>query len=246
MLEYVEGGELFNHISSRDVLPEHEAIRIFRQIIAALAYCHQFNICHRDLKPENILMDRNCNIKIVDFGMAALQPMNKWLETPCGSPHYAAPEVIRAEPYRGDKADVWSCGVILFAMLTGFLPFDCPDGDDWRDVVNVVLQCDYRIPDNLSHEAQDLIWRILQPDPRRRMSIKQMWSHPLIQKYAYLDSLDDNGQRYIGPPIPLTIKDCGTQMQNKEEVDRELLRNLRNLWHRATEKELLEKLLNEE
>lgn len=245
VLEYVEGGELFNYISKQDLLEEHEAVRIFRQIIAALSYCHQFNICHRDLKPENILMDGNRNVKIVDFGMAALQPMNKWLETPCGSPHYAAPEVIRAEPYRGDKADVWSCGVILFAMLTGFLPFDSGT-DDWRDVVQVVLEGNYHIPEHLSAEARDLIWRILQVDPRRRIPIEHMWSHHLLKKYDHLDALADGGHRYIGPPAPLTIKDCGPRIKQRTEIDRELLRNLRNLWHRVTEEELMEKLLSDE
>ena len=246
VLEYVEGGELFNHISSREVLTESEAIRIFRQLIAALAYCHQFNICHRDLKPENILMDRNNNIKIVDFGMAALQPINKWLETPCGSPHYASPEVIRGQPYRGDKADIWSCGVILFAMLTGSLPFDCAGSEDWRDVVYVVLECDYQIPDFVSPEAQDLICRILQPDPQHRISIGQMWSHPLIKKYEALDSLDAMRQPYIGPPSPLTAQDCGLQIRKRADIDREVLRNLRNLWHRVTEEELVNKLLSKE
>ena len=245
MLEFVEGGELFNHISIQECLSEAEAVRIFRQIIAALSYCHQFNICHRDLKPENILLDRNMDVKIVDFGMAALQPENKWLETPCGSPHYASPEVIRGQPYRGDKADIWSCGVILFAMLAGSLPFDSV-GDNWRDVVHVVLDCDYQIPGHLSPEAQDLIWRILQPDPKKRISIRQMWSHPLIKKYESLDSMDENGQPYIGSPIPLTIHDCGPRLTHRREIDREVLRNLRNLWHRATEEELLQKLLNDE
>ena len=184
------------------------------------------------------------NVKIVDFGMAALQPMNRWLETPCGSPHYAAPEVIRAEPYRGDKADVWSCGVILFAMLAGYLPFDSGT-DDWRDVVHVVLLGEYQIPDYLSHEARDLIWRILQ-DSKRRMPIKHMWTHPLLRKYEHLDATTADGRHYIGPPEPLTTKDCGPRVQYPGDVDRELLRNLRNLWHRASEEELLNKLLSDE
>ena len=112
VLEYVEGGELFHYISRNGRLPEGEAIRIFRQMIAGLSYCHRFSICHRDLKPENILMDRHGNIKIVDFGMAALQPANKWLTTSCGSPHYASPEVIQAKNYRGDRADIWSSYVL--------------------------------------------------------------------------------------------------------------------------------------
>ena len=169
VLEYVEGGELFDHISSNVRLPEPEAIRIFRQMIAGLSYCHRFNICHRDLKPENILMDRNRNIKIVDFGMAALQPANKWLTTSCGSPHYASPEVIRAQNYRGDKADIWSCGVILYAMLTGTLPFDATG--DWHAVIEMVLAGEYGFPEGLSPEAEDLIVRMLQTDPKQRIPI---------------------------------------------------------------------------
>ena len=127
VLEHVEGGELFDYVSSNGALPEEEAVRLFRQIIGGLSYCHRFNICHRDLKPENILLDGARNVKLADFGMAALQPKGKWLNTSCGSPHYAAPEIILGDPYRGDKADIWSVGIILFAMLNGFLPFDGGD-----------------------------------------------------------------------------------------------------------------------
>lgn len=243
MLEYVEGGELFDHISSNGRLPESESVRIFRQMIAGLSYCHRFSICHRDLKPENILMDRNKNIKIVDFGMAALQPAKKWLNTSCGSPHYASPEVIRAENYRGDKADIWSCGVILFAMLTGTLPFDSTG--DWRDVIDAVLSGEYTFPKGLSLDAQDLIWRMLQPDPRQRISIRDMWEHRLLKKYEGLDSTDEYGQSYIGPAPQLTIRDCGVPIKHREDIDSELLRNLQNLWHGITEEELAQRLLSE-
>lgn len=244
MLEYIEGGELFHHIYENGRLPEHEAVRIFRQMISGLSYCHRFNICHRDLKPENILMDRNRNIKIVDFGMAALQPANKWLNTSCGSPHYASPEVIRGNNYRGDKADVWSCGVILYAMLTGTLPFDSEG--DYPEVIATVLAGIYTFPKGLSSSAKDLINRMLQYDPKQRIPMKAMWQHALLKKYEGLDSMDANGDPYIGPPAPLTVEDCGEQIQGRANVDRELLRNLRNLWHAATEEELIEKLLNDE
>ena len=87
-------------------------------------FCHSHSICHRDLKPENLLLDDKNNIKVADFGMASLQPLGSMLETSCGSPHYACPEVIRGERYDGTRADVWSCGVILYALLVGALPFD--------------------------------------------------------------------------------------------------------------------------
>ncbi len=252
VLEYVEGGELFDHIISNQGLDEAEAIRIFRQLIAGLSYCHRFNICHRDLKPENILLDRNKNVKIADFGMAALQPANKWLKTSCGSPHYAAPEVIRGVQYHGDKADVWSCGVILYAMMTGHLPFDSPGdyGDDFDayyfDVINVVLAGDYVFPKELSIEAQDLIWRMLQTNPEQRLPIEDMWKHRLLKKYQHLDSLDKSGIPYIGPAPPLTVQHCGVTLKHRGDIDAELLRNLRNLWHDVSEEKLARKLLSDE
>ena len=215
-------------------------------MISGLSYCHRFNICHRDLKPENILMDRNRNIKIVDFGMAALQPANKWLNTSCGSLHYASPEVIRAENYRGDKADIWSCGVILFAMLTGKLPFGgTSDSGDWRDVIDAVIAGEFEIPQGVSQQAADLILRILQQDPRQRLSIKHMWHHPLLKKYENLDSTDQYGRPYIGPAPPLTIQDCGAPIKSREEIDNVLLGNLGNLWHSVGVEELAERLLND-
>ncbi|KAL8859866.1 MAG: hypothetical protein Q9178_003699 [Gyalolechia marmorata] len=244
VLEYIEGGELFDHITQYGRLPEYEAVRIFRQIIAGLSYCHRFHICHRDLKPENILIDKNYNIKIVDFGMAVLQPRNMPLNTSCGSPHYASPEVIRAELYRGDRADIWSCGVILYAMLTGSLPFDS-DGD-WADVIETVVSGQYSFPEDMSRNAQDLIFRILQLDPSKRISIKHMWLHPLLRQYEHLDTPDVNGQPYIGPLPPLTMLDCGEQIRSRDEIDIELLRNLRNLWHGVDEEELVHKLLSDE
>ncbi|KAL8790659.1 MAG: hypothetical protein Q9213_000507 [Squamulea squamosa] len=228
VLEYIEGGELFDHISR----------------YAGLSYCHRFNICHRDLKPENILMDKNHNIKIVDFGMAVLQPGNMPLNTSCGSPHYASPEVIRAEMYRGDRADIWSCGVILYAMLTGTLPFDSLG--DWSDVVRTVLSGQYTFPADMSSYAQDFIFRILQLDPSRRLPIKHMWLHPLLQQYEHLDSPDAEGKPYIGPLPALTILDCGPQIRSRDEIDPEQLRNLRNLWHGVDEEKLVGRLLSDE
>ncbi|KAI4197731.1 MAG: hypothetical protein LQ350_005749 [Teloschistes chrysophthalmus] len=244
VLEYVEGGELFEHISTHRQLPEHEAVRIFRQIIAGLSYCHRFNICHRDLKPENILLDKNKNVKLADFGMAVVQPAETTLRTSCGSPHYAAPEVIRAENYRGDRADIWSCGVVLYAMLAGCLPFDSPG--QWDEVIRTVLQGHYTFPKDMSAYAQDLIFRMLQMDPKNRIPIKKMWHHPLLQRYEHLDALDAKGKPYIGPLPPLTVKDCGPPMKTRDEIDEELLKNLRNLYHGLNEEELVGRLLSDE
>ena len=244
VLEYVEGGELFHLIQSEGRLDEPEAIRIFRQMIAGLQYCHRFNIYHRDLKPENILLDGNCNIRIVDFGMAALQPEGQYLRTSCGSPHYAAPEVVEVRPYSGDKTDIWSCGIILYAMLCGYHPFEsgAEDANEAaEEVMYAVVHSDYEFPEHISCEAQDLIYRMLQKDPKRRISIDQMWEHPLLRKYRSLDDF-----AWIGPPAPLTVADCGRLIKKREHIDEELLRNLHNLWHSVREEDVAQKLLNNE
>ncbi|KAH8695063.1 putative serine/threonine protein kinase [Talaromyces proteolyticus] len=241
VLEYVEGGELFDYVSTHGPLPEEEAVRLFRQIISGLAYCHRFNICHRDLKPENILLDSKHNIKLADFGMAALQPAGHWLNTSCGSPHYAAPEIIYGRRYRGDKADIWSCGIILFALLTGFLPFD---GGDLSNTLRLVKKGDYHIPPWLSVEAADLIQRILQKRPEDRINIQNIWNHPLLKKYETLHQA--MSQHQLGPPPPLSAKDCGPPVASRTDIDTELLRSLQTLWHSANFETLIERLLSHE
>ncbi|PGH08650.1 CAMK/CAMKL/GIN4 protein kinase [Helicocarpus griseus UAMH5409] len=242
VLEYVEGGELFDYVSESGALPEIEAVRLFRQIIAALSYCHRFNICHRDLKPENILLDTNCNIKLADFGMAALQPAGHWLNTSCGSPHYASPEIIYGHRYQGDKADIWSCGIILFALLTGYLPFD---GGDLPNTLRLVKKGDYVFPPWLSPDAMDLIQRILQKQPEVRISIEQMWEHPLLKKYEE-HHLSSSGDVSLGPPPPLSEKDCGKRITRRQDIDMELLRSLQTLWHGERAEDLIARLLSDE
>lgn len=226
MLEYVEGGELFEYVSKRGPLQEEEAVRLFRQIVAGLGFCHRFNICHRDLKPENILLDGRHNVKLADFGMAALQPAGQWLNTSCGSPHYAAPEIIYGRRYRGDRADIWSCGIILYALLTGYLPFD---GGDLPNTLRLVKKGEYLIPPELSDESADLIQRILQKRPEDRISMHQMFMHPLLKKYEKLHQA--MSKHYVGPPPPLSVHECGHPVGSIQDIDIDILRNLQTLWH---------------
>ncbi|KAF7717907.1 Uncharacterized protein PECH_002693 [Penicillium ucsense] len=241
VLEHVEGGELFDYVSNNGPLPEEEAVRLFRQIIAGLGYCHRFNICHRDLKPENILLDANHNVKLADFGMAALQPAGHWLNTSCGSPHYAAPEIIYGRKYRGDRADLWSCGIILYALLTGYLPFD---GGDLANTLRLVKKGDYMIPPELSDEAADLIQRILQKRPEDRITMQDIWRHPLLTKYEQLHNAMAN--HYIGPPPPLSVNDCGSPVTCRQDIDLDILRNLQTLWHGVKPDELVQRLVSPE
>lgn len=126
MLEYA-GGELFNYIVANGRMPEHQARRFFQQLISGIEYSHRLKIVHRDLKPENVLLDDDLNVKIADFGLSNEIKDGDFLKTSCGSPNYAAPEVIRGGLYTGPEIDVWSAGVILYVMLCGRLPFEDDD-----------------------------------------------------------------------------------------------------------------------
>ena len=121
--EYAQGGELFKYIVNSTRLDEEEASRMIQQILNAVEYLHSLGIAHRDLKPENLLLDNNMNIKVVDFGLGNLYAKGEKLKTACGSPSYAAPEMLSGEMYSGLSTDIWSCGIILYAMCCGYLPF---------------------------------------------------------------------------------------------------------------------------
>ncbi|KPI96240.1 Serine/threonine kinase SAD-1 [Papilio xuthus] len=177
VLEHVSGGELFDYLVKKGRLTPKEARRFFRQIISALDFCHSHSICHRDLKPENLLLDERNNIKIADFGMASLQPAGSLLETSCGSPHYACPEVIRGEKYDGRRADVWSCGVILYALLVGALPFD---DDNLRQLLEKVKRGVFHVPHFVPPDCQQLLRGMIEVNPDKRITLAQITRHPWV------------------------------------------------------------------
>lgn len=236
VLEYIEGGELFDYLVAKGRLEENEAIKYFRQIIHGVDYCHKFNICHRDLKPENILLD-NGIIKIADFGMAALETAGKMLETSCGSPHYASPEIVAGKAYHGAPSDIWSCGIILFALLTGHLPFD---DDNIRKLLFKVQEGRFAMPLELSVEAKDLIWKMLQVDPKQRISMPEILNHPLLSKYP------DKKQFSMNPYSLVDSRMVKRPVKSPDDIDLEILKNLQTLWHGATEESLIESLLSDE
>ncbi|KAI7817200.1 kinase-like domain-containing protein [Gamsiella multidivaricata] len=175
VMEYVSGGELFEYLVNKGRLEEAEALRFFQQIIVGLAFCHKRKICHRDLKPENLLLDDRMNVKIADFGMASLQKTGRLLETSCGSPHYASPEVVTGLKYDGSSSDIWSCGIILYALLTGHLPFD---DENIRQLLSKVKAGKFHMPTDISPGARDLISRMLTVNPKRRITMQGVMMHP--------------------------------------------------------------------
>jgi Protein kinase domain/Adenylate sensor of SNF1-like protein kinase/Kinase associated domain 1 len=176
--EYVSGGELFDFIVSKGRLSADEARNFFHQIISGVEYCHFQKIVHRDLKPENLLLDANKNIKLADFGLSNLMRDGEFLRTSCGSPNYAAPEVISGHLYAGPEVDVWSCGVILYALLCGSLPFD---DESIPSLFKKIKSGMYSLPTHLSQLAKNLIPRMLEVDPMKRITIPEIRMHPWFQ-----------------------------------------------------------------
>lgn len=239
-MEYVDNGDLFTYVSCNGALTEESSLYVFRQMMNAVQYCHTYNICHRDLKPENILLKADGQIKIADFGMAALHQGPRYhLQTSCGSPHYAAPELLKARPYRGEKADIWSMGVILFVMLAGRLPFD---ENDLGYMLAKAKKGIYTMPDHFSPEAKDLVHRILQVEPDVRISMNEMWQHPLVWKYGYLDEFGSNRADGRGS------ESRGTHMRPLDltTIDTQIFRQLRSMWHTLRDDELAGKLVSNE
>jgi serine/threonine-protein kinase HSL1 (negative regulator of Swe1 kinase) len=248
VMENVDGGELFQYLTTRGALQEEEAVYIFRQLVEALAYCHKMCIFHRDLKPENILLDkRTFTVKLIDFGMAAYQPMGNKLKTPCGSPHYAAPELLQGLAYDGGKADVWSLGVVLYLMLVGDLPFnfrhDDPENQKLRNLYNLILAVDIKIPNKLSFEAQNLLRRVFVSDPKRRLDIFELWHQPLLHKYDRKYGLE-------GRTLDTWTRNMSSQDEwqplRVDTIDKGLFRNLLTLWHDVKEDVMIKQLCSDE
>lgn len=178
VMEYVSGGELFDFIVSRGRLPADEARHFFHQIVSAIEYCHFNKVVHRDLKPENLLLDSDNNIKLADFGLSNVVHDGDFLRTSCGSPNYAAPEVISGNLYAGAEVDVWSCGVILYALLCGTLPFD---DESIPNLFKKIKSGMYSLPSHLSQLSRDLVLRMLVVDPMKRATIQEVRAHPWFQ-----------------------------------------------------------------
>lgn len=179
VMEYCSGGELFDHIVEKSRLSEMESRMFFRQIISAVSYLHDNGYAHRDLKPENVLLDREQNLKIIDFGLCAKPQggMDSLLLTSCGSPTYAAPELIQGVKYHGSEVDIWSMGVILYALLCGCLPFE---SDNIDELFKKILKGKYIEPGWLSSGSKRLLRRMLCVDPLKRIRISELINDPWI------------------------------------------------------------------
>jgi len=181
VMEFCEGGELFNYIVRNRRLSSNESAFFYYQLINGLEYIHSLGIVHRDLKPENLLLTKEHILKIIDFGLSNYfkKDQKRLLVTPCGSPCYASPEMVAGKKYNGFKIDIWSTGIILYAMLCGYLPFEDKDNDI---LFEKILECKLDFPKYISKSGRDLIEKILVKDPNKRISIKEIKKHPFYLK----------------------------------------------------------------
>ncbi|GKV04363.1 hypothetical protein SLEP1_g16523 [Rubroshorea leprosula] len=181
VLEYAKGGELFNKVA-KGKLKEDVARKLFQQLISAVDYCHSRGVYHRDLKPENLLLDEQGNLKVSDFGLSALAESRRQdglLHTTCGTPAYVAPEVISRRGYDGRKADIWSCGVILFVLLTGYLPFH---DSNLMVMYRKICKGEFKFPNWFAPEVRRLISKILDPNPSTRISMAKIMENSWFRK----------------------------------------------------------------
>ncbi|XP_068144721.1 serine/threonine-protein kinase MARK2 isoform X8 [Drosophila tropicalis] len=196
IMEYASGGEVFDYLVLHGRMKEKEARVKFRQIVSAVQYCHQKRIIHRDLKAENLLLDSELNIKIADFGFSNEFTPGSKLDTFCGSPPYAAPELFQGKKYDGPEVDVWSLGVILYTLVSGSLPFD---GSTLRELRERVLRGKYRIPFYMSTDCENLLRKFLVLNPAKRASLETIMG----DKWMNMGFEDDELKPYIEPKADL-------------------------------------------
>lgn len=221
VMEYVGGGELFDYIIKNSKLKESEARKFFQQIISGVDYCHRHMIVHRDLKPENLLFDKYHNVKIADFGLSNMMIDGEFLRTSCGSPNYAAPEVISGKLYAGPEVDVWSCGIILYALLCGTLPFD---DEHVPTLFRKIKSGIFTVPEHMNKKVVKLVRHMLQIDPMKRSTMKDIREHEWFQtdlpEYLFPSAGDIDASVVDTDAIREVSEKCSV---TEEEIHRALL-----------------------
>ena len=226
--EYIQGKEFLEYLNQKGKLKEVDACKFFHQIISGLDYLHQCGIAHRDFKPENILLTNNSQIlKIIDFGLSNTYKNGELLKTGCGSPCYVPPEMVKEEKYNGALSDIWSAGVILYLMLCGNLPFY---DDDNQILYEKILSGKYEIPEHLSENAKDILSKLLEVDPQKRINFEGIKSHPWFNIIAknYLIHKGININTDIMPIDEEILEKMEKMGLNKVEIRYNIIKNYHN------------------
>ena len=226
--EYINGQNFSEYLSTKGRLDEEEACKYFQQLISAVEYIHKNKVSHRDLKPENIIITKDKDLKILDFGLSNYYyGKATLLETPCGSPYYAAPEMLQGNDYSGICVDIWSCGIILYVMLCGFLPFDA---DTHINLYKKIISGKFTLPNFLSKLAKDLIGNILVTSPKKRFKTSQIKAHPWLnlsdKSKNYYKGIDL--KQHVIPIDENIVKEMESYGYDKKEIKVSVLSNARN------------------
>ena len=229
--EYCSKGDIIKNLLEKGTFDESFSCKIFQQIISSLEYLHKNNICHRDIKPENILLTEKLDAKLTDFGLSRYFKKNELLNSSCGSPIYAAPEMLEGKSYDGTKIDIWSLGISLYTMVCGELPFVVDDENDIYILMDKIIKGNYNIPEFLSDECKDLIKNMLVTDPDKRITLEQIKNHKWVNKFNfnYMKSPGINIDECFLPIDIYLIKDiCGKNEIKIRELIRDILDNKHN------------------
>ena len=222
VMEYCDGKDIMDYILSRNYLTESDALKYFQQLINALFYLHSQNIAHRDIKIDNILLDRYKNLKLIDFGLSTKYSDDKLLDQPCGTIVYSAPEVLEGQPYHGMLADVWSSGIVLYGMLSGYLPFS--DNDDNVNK-KLIIEGKIEMPENISPWVKDLLKHMLDVNPMTRYTLQDIKDHPWFNMNDYI-LIQGIIIGYHKIPVDETILDlCEYFNYNKNKVRNSIINN---------------------
>lgn len=225
VMEYAKGGELFNKVA-KGKLKEDAARKYFQQLISAVDFCHSRGVYHRDLKPENLLLDENGNLKVSDFGLSALaesKHQDGLLHTTCGTPAYVAPEVIIRKGYDGSKADIWSCGVILYVLLAGYLPFH---DSNLMEMYKKIGKGEFKFPNWFPLEVRRLLSKILDPNPGTRISLSKIMENSWFRKgfdFKRVKNVESDGKEVLPLDI-VAVLSPGESSCTSEEAKQELSR----------------------
>ena len=229
--EYCSKGDIIKNLLEKGTFDESFSCKIFQQIISSLEYLHKNNICHRDIKPENILLTEKLDAKLTDFGLSRYFKKNELLNSSCGSPIYAAPEMLEGKSYDGTKIDIWSLGISLYTMVCGELPFVVDDENDIYILMDKIIKGNYNIPEFLSDECKDLIKNMLVTDPDKRITLEQIKNHKWVNKFNfnYMKSPGINIDECFLPIDIYLIKDiCGKNEIKIRELIEDILDNKHN------------------
>ncbi|KAJ3009647.1 Map microtubule affinity-regulating kinase [Thoreauomyces humboldtii] len=215
IMEYAAGGEIFDYLVAHGRMKEKEARRHFRQIVGAIDYCHSLHVIHRDLKAENLLLDAAMNVKIADFGFSNQFSPGQRLNTWCGSPPYAAPELFQGKEYSGPEVDIWSLGVVLYVLVCGALPFD---GSTLAKLRARVLAGKFKVPFYMSTDCERLVKRMLQLDPTKRITLEQVQDDKWFTEGHEHDAAANAAALAATKPVPLTVDQQNRVLHELEEI----------------------------